>query len=395
MPALTKRFCDTAPAGRYYDDRLAGFGLYVGKSGARSFFVEYRAGRGRGAPKRRLTLGRHGHLTPEQARTMAREHLGRIAAGEDPLEERRARDRAKTQRFENVLDEWLKRDQSTNRSFAEVKRLMEREVAPSFTGRSIEDIRKRDIIALLDGIADRGAPVAANRVLAHTKRMFKWAVGRDIIESDPAAHVEKVTPEMRRDRVLSDDELVVVWNTAGTFEGPFGAAVRLLIATGARREEIFSARWGELSDDGSSLRLPRERSKNDTARIICLSPLVAGIVDKLPVIGDYMFTTTGDRPFSNISKNKAKLDGLSGVTDWRLHDIRRTVATGLQRLGVRLEVIETVLGHVAGSRAGVVGVYQRHRFEDEAREALASWGAHVEALIEGRDTGKVVPLRRV
>ena len=86
MPALTKRFCDTAPAGRYYDDRLAGFGLYVGKSGARSFFVEYRAGRGRGAPKRRLTLGRHGHLTPEQARTMAREHLGRIAAGEDPLE---------------------------------------------------------------------------------------------------------------------------------------------------------------------------------------------------------------------------------------------------------------------------------------------------------------------
>ncbi|MCB1972100.1 MAG: hypothetical protein KDG54_16985 [Geminicoccaceae bacterium] len=115
----------------------------------------------------------------------------------------------------------------------------------------------------------------------------------------------------------------------------------------------------------------------------------------MPRFGPFIFTTDGRSRFSGFSKAKKALDAKCGVESWRLHDIRRTVATGLQRLGVRLEVIETVLGHVAGSRAGVVGVYQCHRFEDEAREALAVWGAHVEALIEGRDTGKVVPLRRV
>ena len=394
MPNITKRFVDSAEPGRYYDDRLTGFGLRVGDTGTRSYFIEYRAGRGRGAPKRRLTLGRHGHLTVEQARKAAQEQLGRVAAGEDPATRRKAVALAQSQRFETIVAEWLKRDQAANRSHNEVKRLMERDVLPVLAGRPIEEIRKRDIIALVDAIADRGAPIVANRVLAHTKRLFKWAAGRDIIESDPAAHVEKASPEVSRDRVLSDDELVAVWRAAEGIEGPFGAGVRLLIMTGARREEIFSARWSELSKSGDALALPRERAKSNEQRVIWLSPRASDIVEGLPRLGPFMLTTIGDRPFSNISKNKARLDELSGVTGWRLHDIRRTVATSMQRLGVRLEVIEAVLGHVSGSRRGIVRTYQRHTFENEAREALAAWGAHVDALISGRASAEVVPLRR-
>ena len=154
-------------------------------------------------------------------------------------------------------------------------------------------------------------------------------------------------------------------------DGPFGAGVRLLIATGARREEIFGLRRAELRGDG--FHLAAERSKNKVPRIIPISPLAWSAMASLPADGEFVVSLTGDHPFTNITHNKAKLDARAGVTDWRLHDLRRTVATGLQRLGVRLEMIEAVLGHVSGSRSGIVGVYQRHTFAAEAREALNVW----------------------
>jgi integrase len=403
MPTITKRFVDTAAPGRHYDDKLPGFGLYVGASGARTYFLEYRPGRGRGVHKRRISIGKHGApWTPQTARDKAVEYLTAVRDGRDPLAEREATERGPepARLISAVVAEWLKRDQADNRSRNEVERIMRREVLPVWGTRPIEDIRKRDIITLIDGIADRGTKIMANRTLAHVKRLFRWAAARDIIESDPSAHVEKPAPETRRDRVLSDDELATIWGAAGTVGFPFGPAVQLLVLTAARREEIFGLSWREVDSDGAAIRLPAERAKSKEGRVIPLSPAALPLLTELPrfVGGDFVFAQSGQAPFANFGHAKARLDRMIAeargepMPGWRLHDIRRTVATGLQRLGTRLEVIEAVLGHFSGSRAGIVGIYQRHRFEDETRMALAAWGEHVLRLLSPEPVATVVPL---
>ena len=392
MPSITKRFVDAAGPGRHYDDKLSGFGLYVGATGARSYFLEYRPGRGRGVHKRRISIGKHGApWTPQTAREKAFEYLTAVRDGRDPLAEREASERGPDpgRLVSTVMDEWLKRDQAENRSRSEVERVMRREVLPVWGSQPVEDIRKRDIIALIDGIADRGAKIMANRTLAHVKRLFRWAAARDIIESDPAAHVEKPAPETRRDRVLADDEIASIWGAAGAMGFPFGPAVQLLVLTAARREEIFGLSWREVDLNSATIRLPAERAKTKENRIIPLSPVALSVLAELPhfVGGDFVFGQGGQAPFANVGHAKARLDRVIAkdrggpMPAWRLHDIRRTVATGLQRLGTRLEIIEAVLGHVSGSRAGIVGIYQRHRFEEEARAALARWGEHLLRLV--------------
>jgi integrase len=400
MPGITKRFVDTAEPGRHYDDKLPGFGLYVGTSGARSYFLEYRPGRGRGVHKRRISIGKHGApWTPQTARHKAI-YLTAVRDGRDPLAERETAERGPNpaRLISTVVDEWLRGDQAGNRSRGEVERVMRREVLPVWGTRTIDDIRKGDIIALIDSIADRGAKIMANRTLAHVKRLFRWAAVRDIIESDPAAHVEKPAPETRRDRVLAADELTIIWGAAGAMGFPFGPAVQMLILTAARREEIFGLSWREVDADNAAIRLPAERAKTKEGRTIPLSPVALSLLAELPrfVGGDFVFGQGGQAPFANVGHAKARLDRVMAkdrgepMPAWRLHDIRRTVATGLQRLGTRLEVIEAVLGHVSGSRAGIVGIYQRHRFQDEARAALTVWGKHILELVSPNRGATVV-----
>ncbi|MEM7042165.1 MAG: tyrosine-type recombinase/integrase, partial [Pseudomonadota bacterium] len=246
-----------------------------------------------------------------------------------------------------VIDEWLKRDQAKNRSIKEVERIMQHDVLPAWGKRPIDEIRKRDVIELIDRIADR-APIMANRVLAHTKRLLKWAASRDIIEADPAAHVEKVVPESKRDRTLSDVELTAIWQAADYVGYPFGHGVQMLILTGARREEIFGLSWCEVDLDAACIRLPASRSKAKEGRTIPLSTPALELVENAPRLkgSDLVFTLNGRNPLGNISRMKARLDNPASeqlgepIAPWRLHDVRRSVATGLQRLGARLEVIE-------------------------------------------------------
>jgi integrase len=238
-----------------------------------------------------------------------------------------------------------------------------------------------------------------NRTLAHIKRLCRWASARDIIEGDPAVHVEKPAPETKRDRVLTDEELAMIWGAASRMGFPFGPAVHLLVLTAARREEIFGLSWREIDRESAAIRVPSERAKSKEGRMIPLSPAALGLLDQLPrfVDGDYVFGQGGKAPFANVGHAKARLDRIiaearaAPMPAWRLHDLRRTVATGLQRLGTRLEVIETVLGHVSGSRAGIVGIYQRHRFEGEARAALVAWGEYVVRLALPGRGATVVP----
>ena len=398
------------------DGSVKGFGLRVTAAGNKSFIHMYRAGKGRAAPLRKVTIGPFGSpWTVETARTEAKRLLGEVAAGRDPAgakAEKRAVQKAGVEAKDTVraaVKEWIKRDQAGNRTVGEVQRIMDRQVLPVWGDRSLASIRKRDVIELVDGIADRGAKVAANRALAYTKRFLSWCADRDMIDASPAAAVKKVAKETKRDRVLDDAELLEVWRGVEGMIEPFEAGIRLLILTGARRSEIFEAAKAELVP--GAIRLPEERAKNDEGRLIHLSPPALAIVEALPEFAgrQWLLTLDGEHPYSKFGYAKDALDRLINrsrrkaaeaageefkpMPAWRIHDLRRSVATGLQRLGIRLEAIEAVLGHITGSRAGIVGVYQRHEFTKEARDALKLWGEHMMRLLDPTPA-KVLPMRR-
>ena len=224
--------------------------------------------------------------------------------------------------------------------------------------------------------------------------LFGWAIRRGSLSVNPFEHVP-TSPAVRRERVLSDDEIRSVWKATGG-PGAFNAIVRALLLTGQRREEVSGLTWDELDPGLSAWTLPAARSKNGKPHVVPLSEEMQTLLRAQPRLKETDLVFPGERSvFSGWSKSKARLDRRSGVPDWTLHDLRRTMATGLQKLGVRLEVTEAVLNHVSGSRAGIVGVYQRHEWADEKRAALDAWGEHVAAIVEGRDVAEnVTPFRR-
>jgi integrase len=366
-----------------FDQGFPGLALRASYGGRKAFTYHYRFG----GKLRRLTLGTYPALSLADAREAWRKAKELRDAGKDPWTERR-RETGATD-FEGVLTDWLKRDQVGNRSRDAVKRLIDKDATSAWKGRLITDIGRRDILDVIHGVVDRGSPVTARRLHAHLHRLFKWSVGRGIIASNPMADMLKLGSETKRERVLSDAELKAVWNAAAELGWPFGPVVQLLILSGARRQEIGGLRWGEVTGlpENPVTSLSGDRTKNGLPLTIPLSKPALAIIERLPRVAgtDLVFTTNGKTPVSGWSKAKRELDQSADLqNDWTLHDIRRTVATGLQKLGVSLQVIEAVLGHVSGSRAGVVGVYQRHSFDAEKRAALEAWGAHVMGLIEGK-----------
>ena len=409
--AIGKRNVDAAGGGRWYDSKLPGFGLYVAPDGGtRSYFVEYRPkGLGRAAGKKRFTFARHGGPRPDGsswtadlARDEALRLLGSIKAGSDPLAERAAaKARAEAAAADSLgaaVRRWLETDQKDNRRRSEVERMLRKDVLPAWADRPLASVRKRDVIELVERVHAR-APVGANRLLSSLQRFFKWAAARDLIEASPAAAVEKLGRETTRSRVLADGELVEIWRAAERMGAPYGAGVRLLILTAARRGEIFRARRDELDLAGGRLLLPAARSKTGEARSVWLSPLALELIEGLPVFAGspWLLTADGGHPCTNHGYNRRRLDalilearraaaagapeGAETMPEWWVHDLRRTAATGMQRLGVRLEAVEAALGHVSGSRAGIVGIYQRHRFDEEARAAVFRWGEHMRSLL--------------
>ena len=243
------------------------------------------------------------------------------------------------------------------------------------------DITRRDVLDVLDRVVDSGAPIAANRTLSAIRKLFNWCVQRDIIAASPCAGVKPPTEERSRDRVLSDAELKTIWIAADQVEGPFGPLIKLLVLTGQRRDEVAKMQWSELDLKARLWTLPPERVKNNQPHEVPLSDAVIAILEFLPRLSGspFVLTTSGEAPASNYSKNKRRLDMLlsANMPSWRLHDLRRTTASGMARLGINLPVIEKVLNHSSGSFAGIVGVYQRHSFAEEKRKALEAWANHI------------------
>jgi integrase len=395
-----KKLLSTPPAERREvpDGKIAGLYFVHQPSGATSWALRYRAD----GASRKLTLGNFPALTLAQARRKAEEARGRIARGEDPAAAKtaaraaaRAEKEAETDLVENVVEKFIERHaKAQTRDWRETKRLLERNAVARWKGRRLSSIAPPQIHDLLDSIIDRGSPIVANRVLTQLKVMAEFAVQRGIIAVNPFAGIKAPSSERgrARERVLDDDETKLVWRASDELGGPFGAIIKILLLTGGRRDEVADMEWRELDLEARLWTLPAARSKNGRQHSIPLSDKAMEVLRSLPRIerSKFVFTASRPKPISGFDYWKRALDRAiaeraeaSPIPGWVLHDLRRTVATNLQRLGVRLEVTEAVLNHVSGSRAGIVGVYQKHDYAAEKRQALDAWAKRLAEIVSG------------
>lgn len=384
-----------------------GLYLVIQPSKKKSWAVRYRFK----GQARKLTLD--GFPSLGTARKLAQEALDAVAEGSDPAAEKQSAKRegeSGSNLFGAVAADFVERHAKRNTrasSARETERFLAKDVLPKWGNKRVQDITKRDVRDLLDGIVDRGGGLSSNRVLAVTRKLFNWAVQRGILEASPVTGIKPLLPEPTRDRILTNDEIRWLWLACDKVGYPFGSMAKMLLLTGQRRNEVAGMTWGELDLGEVALwTIPGERTKNGEPHSVPLSEAALGIIKALPRIKSdqgYLFTTNGTAHVSGYSRAKAVIDkamhniareerGEIEIPRWTLHDLRRTAVSGMARLGISLPVIEKVVNHSSGSFAGIVGVYQRHSFADEKRNALEAWGKFVVSLIGGRPAN-VAPLR--
>ncbi len=391
---LTKRAIDDLQPGDkdafFWDADITGLAVKVTPKGKKTFMVQYRPG-GRGSPTRKIFIGPFGEVTLHKARTEAKRIFGLRAEGRDPaLERQQAKQRAISNKFADIAADFLAKHASQNRTVDETARILKRDVLPKWGKRSIHEIGKRDVNDLLDAIVARGSHVMANRTLANLRKLFNWCVSRGIITASPCEGISAPHREKARDRVLSDDELIAIFNAAKQMGGAFGAIIQMLILTAQRRNEVSEMTWNELDLNNDIWTIPGSRTKNEKPHFVHLSEQASAVLSSVLNVGAFTFTSNGKTPFSGFSKAKKRLDEFSGVTDWRLHDIRRTVTSGMAQLGIAPHVADKILNHQSGTISGVAAVYQRHEFLDERKTALDAWGNYVQSLLEKTDRDNVV-----
>lgn len=243
-------------------------------------------------------------------------------------------------------------------------------------------------------VLERLSKSSARALVANGSACFAWGVGQKLITANPFTTILAGRAMTKRDRVLSDRELAAVWNASLKETTAYGPIVRTLLLTAQRRQEVACMRWDELSNNFETWTIPGARTKNRLATIVPLSPVVRDIIRRMPRSSSKLvFSGEDSRAFGNWSKAKVALDEASGVTGWRLHDLRRTASTGFQVLGVRFEVNEAILNHRSGSRGGIAGIYQRHEWNAEKAIALEAWSEHVIKVCNPNAQGKTAQRR--
>jgi integrase len=368
-----------------FDDSMPGFGYRVrlGAGGRvlKSWICQYK----RAGVSRRLLLGSANVLGAEQARTMARKALGRVACGEDPQAdkvERRDKDRLS---FRSIVGEYLadKESKVRPRTFVEVKRYLTGGYFKPLHSMAIDSVGRRDIAARLVVITRENGTVTAARAHAALSAFFTWAMQAGIVESNPVIGTAKPKEGPARARVLSDLELAAIWRACG--EDDFGRIVKLLVLTACRRTEIGGMRWSELDLERGLFTVPATRAKNGRAHTLPLMPLALDVIAAVPRMAtrDLLFGVRGADGFSRYVDGKRALDERCGVSNWVLHDLRRSTCTRMADLGVQPHIVEQILNHVSGARAGVAGIYNRSVYEREVKAALALWCDHIRTLVEG------------
>jgi integrase len=388
----------TLPPGKtdviYFDDAMPGFGfrLRAGAGGKllRSWIIQYK----RAGASRRLLLGSAAVLSAEQARTMARKALGRVANGEDPQADRVDRRGKDLLTMRSQVTEFLavKESEVAKRTFSELKRYL---TDPRYFGGlhklAIDTITRRDIAARVVVIMrECGRPTAA-RARGALGSFFAWCMRMGLCESNPTIGSVAPAENGGRDRVLSDDELARIWS--GCADDDHGRIIKLLISTGCRRSEIGDLAWSEFDDPEQPTiwTLPASRSKNGRAHTLPVTPTMRRIIAGVPRLAsrDQLFGTRS-HGFTRWAAAKLELDARCGLVNWVVHDIRRSVASRLGDLNTPPHIIEQILNHQSGHRRGVAGIYNRSVYANEVRAALLMWEDHIRALVDGGER-KVVP----
>jgi integrase len=385
------------------DAVVPAMGVRMMGSGQRTFILIARYPNGGGNPTRRA-LGGYGELTLEKARSKARDWLELLRKGIDPkAEEERHRVlefRRQKNSFDAVAEEFIKRHVAKTRKAAIVERELRREFIKRWTGRPITDITQHDVVAVIDEAVDRNAPYQAHNLLGHVRTLFNWAIARGVYGLDrspcdrlrPAAVIGK---KLARQRILNDDEVRALWAATDDIGYPYGPLFRLLLITGQRKSEVAEAQWSEFDLDKKLWTIPATRMKADAPHVVPLSPAAIVVLSELPRFksGEFLFSTTfGKKPVSGFSKAKTRLDNVMlvklheptshkrpKIEPFVLHDIRRTMRTGLSALTIPDLVRELVIAH---TKPGLHKVYDQHAYLDEKRQALELWAARVRDIVE-------------
>lgn len=391
-------------ADRYevWEDGKTGLGVRISPKGRKSWTYMYRF---EGAP-RRMSLGTYPTLSLANARVKHAKAKADLEKGIDPgakqLERKRAERAAETvaELVEEYLEKWAR---PRKRSAAEDERNLRKEVLPLWGGRKAKDIKRRDVIALLDEIVSRGSPIQANRTLAVIRKMFNFAVSRDILDATPVAMVKAPAKENQRDRVLSADEIRTLWR--GLETAPMSEGVKLVIklqlVTAQRKGEIVGAALDEFDFEDNVWTIPAERSKNGQAHRVPLSPMALELIRRAQRLADtndlfpshWLFPSpTVDGPVGRVAVNHALYKTLPaiGLENMTPHDLRRTAASNMTAVGINRLVVSKILNHV---ETGVTAVYDRHSYDAEKRHALEAWAARLEDIVNGKPaTSNVVSL---
>ena len=379
----------------FFDDDLPGFGLRIREGGKRTWVVQYRAG----AKQRRMTLGTMKTLDGGEARKRAKTALSKTHLGHDPQSEKAAARAPKPREMTlgDVVERYLPYAERKLKAstYSGVVLHLRKHWQP-LHAHELQNLERRHVAAELGRIATGSGLYGANRSRAALSALFAWAIGEGLTDTNPVVGTNKATEEVSRDRVLTSDELSLIWRHAG--EGDYGAIVRLLILTGQRREEVGGILWSEIDLKSALWRIASDRTKNARPHEVPLSQPALDILGARARVDGRALVFGLRGPFSGWSKAKEALDRRMASelghapSAWRLHDIRRTFATRLADLGVQPHVIEAVLNHVSGHKAGIAGVYNRASYANEKRVALDLWAEYVIALTEGQRS-KVVHLR--
>lgn len=368
-----------------YDATVPGLVLRISPSGSKSWSFTYRV---RGQAKR-LTLGSFPGVNLKLARDRAREARAVLQRGSDPVQEKRDAERhAAANGFDACVTDFVERYAKANqRQWKETKRILERLAVPEFGSRPVMEIRRRDVVDLLDAVYAR-APYASNQLRAHLSKMFNWLVEREVLVISPlvGARPRKLAPPVRR--ALSDEELAALWTAAGEAGAPYGPCLKFMLLTGLRKSNASWLRWEQVAGDWASY--TAEEMKGTRPFRCPLSPPAKAIIEAQPKLktGDgvspYVFTSGGSHGLTNWSDVKVRVEARMEellerkVDRWRLHDLRTTLTTGLARLGFSLEVRDRVTDHK--TKGVTAEVYTAHSFDEEAQKAVTAWADHVARL---------------
>ena len=370
-----------------------GFGVRVTANGTRAFVLNYRL-RGR---EHRFTIGAWPDWSALKAVREARNLRQRVDRGENPIEDRTPSPTTVT--VASILDDFMARHVRNKnqplRSADEYESAFNRLVKPRIGNLGIYEVRRSHVIKMLDEIEDANGPVMADRTLAYVRKAFNWYATRDDQFNVPIVRgMARVKPKERaRTRILSDDEIRILWPVLDE-AGTFGALAKTLLLTAQRRDEVAHMQHNEIGREGIWA-IPAERYKTKRPNFVPLSKAALAVIAAQPKHEDcnYVFPSRAKTPYSGFGKSKAKLDKavfavmkkqakkgakVEPMPNWTLHDLRRTAKTLMVRAGVRSDISERVLGHVI---AGVEGTYDRHSYADEKRDALEKLAEMIERIL--------------